>query len=69
MAVMGGRGDGSDVGRCDGSDGGRGDRREVMGEVEIKVWDGTCSTMNCACRSSRSSVKLVQPIDWGGTVV
>ena len=48
---------------------GRGDRREVMGEVEIKVWDGTCSTMNCACRSSRSSVKLVQPIDWGGTVV
>ena len=48
---------------------GRDDRREVMGEVEIKVWDGTCSTMNCACRSSRSSVKLVQPIDWGGTVV
>ena len=29
----------------------------------------TCSTTNWAWRKRASSVKLVQPMDWGGTVV
>lgn len=45
---------------------------EMIRNWKFRVCDGvpcTCSTMNCACRSSESSVKLVQPIDCGGTVV
>lgn len=35
----------------------------------VHVHVHTCSTMNCACLSKTSSVNLVQPMDWGGTVV
>ena len=38
----------------------------TMGRCSV---GNTCSTMNCACLSKASSVNLVQPMDWGGTVV